>query len=133
MFHLCSGLEYLHTGCKPPLVHRDVKITNIFFSERLEAKIADFGPSKHFQDDNTGQTSTRIVDTVGYLDPDGSFGTRVTGKSPIFKDPEDIHIVQWVQKRLADGDIEDVIDTSLCKERVKNSTRKVANVALAST
>lgn len=70
MFHLCAGLEYLHTGCKPPLVHRDVKTANILLNERLEAKITDFGLSKTFQDDNTLHSSTRIVGTVGYLDPE---------------------------------------------------------------
>ncbi|XP_074569537.1 putative LRR receptor-like serine/threonine-protein kinase At1g05700 [Curcuma longa] len=145
-----QGLEYLHTGCKPPLVHRDVKTANILLNEKLEAKIADFGLSKSFQDDNTGHTSTRIVGTVGYLDPEYynknqlsrksdvySFGVvlleLITGKTPIFNDPEKIHIVQWVKKRLANGNIEDVIDTSLCKEGVRNSARKVADVALAST
>ncbi|KAG6487462.1 hypothetical protein ZIOFF_056048 [Zingiber officinale] len=145
-----QGLEYLHIGCKPPLVHRDVKTANILLNERLEAKITDFGLSKTFQDDNTLHSSTRIVGTIGYLDPEYyvknqlsqksdvySFGVvlleLVTGKSPIFCDLEDIHIVQWVQKRLANGNIEDVIDTRLCEEGVMNSAWKVANVALAST
>ncbi|KAG6483554.1 hypothetical protein ZIOFF_060202 [Zingiber officinale] len=145
-----QGLEYLHTGCKPPLVHRDVKTANILLNERLEAKIADFGLSKRFQDDNTGHTSTRIVGTIGYLDPEYyvnnqlsrksdvySFGVvlleLITGKSPIFSDLEDIHIVQWVKERLANGNIEDVIDTIICEEGVLNSSWKVANVALAST
>ncbi|XP_074569540.1 putative LRR receptor-like serine/threonine-protein kinase At1g05700 [Curcuma longa] len=145
-----QGLEYLHTGCKPPLVHRDVKTANILLNERLEAKIADFGLTKRFKDDNTSHTSTRIVGTIGYLDPEYcnnnqlsrksdvySFGVvlleLITGKSPIFSDLEGIHIVQWVKERLANGNIEDVIDTSLCEEGVLNSAWKAANAALAST
>ncbi|THU46466.1 hypothetical protein C4D60_Mb09t05250 [Musa balbisiana] len=38
-----QGPEYLHKGCQPPLLHRDVKTGNILLSERMEAKIADFG------------------------------------------------------------------------------------------
>ena len=48
MFLPCVGLEYLHTGCNPPLIHRDVKATNILLNARLEAKIADFGWTKAF-------------------------------------------------------------------------------------
>lgn len=39
------GLEYLHNGLLPLLIHRDVKATNVLLNERLEAKIADFGLS----------------------------------------------------------------------------------------
>ncbi|URE17513.1 receptor-like serine threonine-protein kinase [Musa troglodytarum] len=64
-----QGLEYLHKGCKPPLIHRDVKTANILLSEQLEAKIADFGPSKAIQNDVTN-VPTAVVGTPGYLDPE---------------------------------------------------------------
>ena len=65
------GLEYLHKGCNPPLIHRDVKATNILLNAKLEAKIADFGLSKAFSTDNEAHISTNaLVGTPGYVDPE---------------------------------------------------------------
>ncbi|KAF7145069.1 hypothetical protein RHSIM_Rhsim04G0147600 [Rhododendron simsii] len=38
-----KGLEYLHSEVVPPIVHRDVKCSNILLDGELGARIADFG------------------------------------------------------------------------------------------
>jgi serine/threonine protein kinase len=65
------GLEYLHKGCNPPIIHRDVKTTNILLNAKLEAKLADFGLSKTFNREHEAHIFTNtLVGTPGYIDPE---------------------------------------------------------------
>ncbi|KAF5790038.1 putative protein kinase RLK-Pelle-RLCK-VI family [Helianthus annuus] len=40
------GLEYLHHACERPVIHRDVKSSNILLEEDMKPKIVDFGLAK---------------------------------------------------------------------------------------
>lgn len=65
-----AGLEYLHNGCRPPIIHRDIKSSNILLNEHLQAKLADFGLSRAFPiDGGATHVTTKVVGTPGYLDP----------------------------------------------------------------
>ncbi|CAA6675096.1 unnamed protein product [Spirodela intermedia] len=65
-----QGLDYLHSGCTPPIVHRDIKSNNILLNRELVAKISDFGLSRSFNNDYATHISTRLAGTPGYLDPE---------------------------------------------------------------
>ncbi|XP_022870741.1 LRR receptor-like serine/threonine-protein kinase EFR [Olea europaea var. sylvestris] len=74
MTNVASGLEYLHHGYPSPIVHCDLKPSNILLDEDMVAHVGDFGISKLFaQDQRISQTNT--LGTIGYMAPEyGSMG-----------------------------------------------------------
>ncbi|KAG6727770.1 hypothetical protein I3842_02G141300 [Carya illinoinensis] len=145
-----QGLEYLHHGCKPPIIHRDVKTTNILLNEKMQAKIADFGLSKCFQVENQSQSHllTTVVGTLGYLDPEYyncnrltersdvfSFGVvlleLITGRPAVIKSEGNPHIIQWVSTFLGRGDIRGIVDPRLQGNFNINSAWKAVETAMA--
>jgi Leucine-rich repeat (LRR) protein len=64
-----KGLEYLHHGRERPVIHRDVKSSNILLDEFLKPKIADFGLAKIVQANGDKDSTHVIVGTQGYIAP----------------------------------------------------------------
>lgn len=130
---IAHAITYLHTYSDPPFIHRDIKASNILITDKLRAKVADFGFARLGVED-TGVThiSTQVKGTAGYLDPEYlktyqlteksdvySFGVLlveiITGRHPTEskRSPDERVTTRWALKRLKDGEAVVAMDPRL--------------------
>ncbi|XP_062008514.1 senescence-induced receptor-like serine/threonine-protein kinase isoform X2 [Rosa rugosa] len=144
-----QGLEYLHYGCKPPMIHRDVKSTNILLNEKFQAKLSDFGLSRNFAPGDGTHIVTGVAGTPGYLAPEYHQSNRLNEKSDVYsfgivlleiitgqpvysrKNGERTHISRWVELMLPQGDIYSIIDPMLERNFNVNSAWKAVEIGMA--
>ncbi|XP_075486971.1 putative LRR receptor-like serine/threonine-protein kinase At1g67720 [Primulina tabacum] len=143
-----KGIEYLHTGCVPSIIHRDLKTSNILLDKNMKAKVSDFGLSK-LAVDGASHVSSVVRGTVGYLDPEYYISQQLTDKSDVYSfgvillelisGQEAIssesfgancrNIAQWAKLRIESGDIQSIIDPTLDEYDIQ-SVWKIAEKAL---
>ncbi|OAY24862.1 receptor-like protein kinase HSL1 [Manihot esculenta] len=126
-----EGLSYLHHDCVPPIVHRDVKSSNILLDGDFGARLADFGVAK-VVDSTAGKPKSMsvIAGSCGYIAPEYAYTLRVNEKSDIYSfgvvilelitrklpvDPElgEKDLVKWVCTTLDQKGVDHVIDPKL--------------------
>ncbi|KAF0935649.1 hypothetical protein E2562_035100 [Oryza meyeriana var. granulata] len=133
-----QGLSYIHNICKPCIVHRDIKSSNILLDKEFKAYIADFGLSRLILPNKTHVT-TELAGTLGYIPPEYgqalvatlkgdvySFGVvlleLLTGRRPVPILSTSKELVPWVQEMVSKGKQIEVLDSTLqgtgCEEQM---------------
>ncbi|CAK9135772.1 unnamed protein product [Ilex paraguariensis] len=151
---VACALDYLHNHCQQPIIHCDLKPSNILLDHDMVAHIGDFGLARfHPRLTNTVQSSSNgIRGTIGYTAPEYGLGSEIstngdvysygicllemmTGRRPtdgMFQDGINLH--NFVRMAIPDNAIE-ILDQVLLNdneedvEAAENMTRKCQNRA----
>ncbi|KAF8024704.1 hypothetical protein BT93_F1777 [Corymbia citriodora subsp. variegata] len=82
---IAQGLAYLHHHLLPPIIHRDIKSTNILLDANFQPKVADFGIAKVlWARGGNDSTTTVIAGTYGYLAPEYAYSSKATTKCDVY-------------------------------------------------
>ncbi|OVA09225.1 Protein kinase domain [Macleaya cordata] len=110
------ALSFLHHGCYPPIIHRDVKASSVYLDSELEPRLSDFGLAKIFGNGTEDEISRG---SPGYVPPEFSdpetciptpksdvygFGVvlleLITGKKAVgddYSEEKELNLVSWVR------------------------------------
>ncbi|KAL5839325.1 hypothetical protein ACOSQ3_012032 [Xanthoceras sorbifolium] len=132
MIDVASALEYLHHGYGTPIVHSDIKPSNVMLDEDMVAHVGDFGIAKLLGEEDS-MTQTHILATYGsegIVSVRGdvySFGILLmetfTRKKPTDNMFEGgMSLKCWVQKALPQS-VNEVADANLLGEENCTSTK----------
>ncbi|GMI92726.1 hypothetical protein like AT5G25930 [Hibiscus trionum] len=145
-----QGLCYMHHDCSPPIIHRDVKSSNILLDSEFNAKIADFGLAKMLIKQGKPATISAVAGSFGYIAPEYaktrridekidvySFGVILleltTGRKPNRGD-EHRSLAEWAQHYYEGGNpISDVLDEDVKEDCHLNQMRNVFKLGLYCT
>ncbi|KAK2633216.1 hypothetical protein EUGRSUZ_L00318, partial [Eucalyptus grandis] len=147
---VACALDYLHHHCETPIVHCDLKPSNVLLDDEKTGRVGDFGLARFLPEAMhkllaDQSSSIGVKGSFGYVAPeygmgsatstDGdtySFGVLVlemfTGKRPtddMFKDGLDLH--RFAKVALADR-VEKVIDPVLLQEFEESEKRRMSTL-----
>ncbi|KAG0472679.1 hypothetical protein HPP92_014536 [Vanilla planifolia] len=81
---VAGALSYIHDGCSLPVVHRDVKSSNILLSDESKPQLCDFGLAIWEPTGSQYLKDSDLVGTFGYLAPEYFMYGKVSRKIDVY-------------------------------------------------
>lgn len=129
---IAEALYYLHNECSRPVIHRDIKSSNILLSDGFEPQLSDFGMAIWGPTTTSFVTQGEVVGTFGYLAPEyfmyGKVSDKIdvyafgvvllellSGRRPISSESTkgQESLVMWAKPILESGDAKGLVDPNL--------------------
>ncbi|KAM3293530.1 hypothetical protein ACQJBY_036843 [Aegilops geniculata] len=148
-----AALAFLHHDRHPPVLHRDVKSSNVLLDEGFEAKLADFGHARVVTGGPAAsQLSTQAAGTAGYMAPEiregvgasvkadvYSFGVlmmeTVTGRRPSWPMKnirgKEVELLKWAREKVEVGISSEIVDHRMGLEGEKETKEVKAFLDIA--
>ncbi|PAN41414.1 hypothetical protein PAHAL_8G042000 [Panicum hallii] len=128
-----AALAFLHHGRRPPVLHRDVKSSNVLLGEGFEAKLADFGLARIVRGSPAkSHVSTQAAGTAGYVAPEIWAGVGATAKADVYSfgvlvieivtghrpswpvktknGEKEVDMVDWAREKIGAGQASEIMD-----------------------
>lgn len=131
LIDVACTLQYLHYGSSTPVVHCDLKRSNVLLDQDMVAHVSDFGVAKLLGHEDSF-TYTKTLATLGYLAPEYGLEGLVSTKCDVYsfgimimevftrKSPNDemfgenLCLKSWVSDSMSDGLVR-VVDANLLR------------------
>jgi len=136
------GMSYMHHESAQPIMHRDVKSSNILLDPAFRAKIADFGLARILVRSGEPESVSAVGGTFGYMAPECGRGVKVNEKVDVYSfgvvllelatgrvandDGAECCLVEWAWRRYkAGGALHDIVDGGI-RDRAVHARDAVA-------
>uniref|UniRef100_A0A7N0ULH1 Protein kinase domain-containing protein n=1 Tax=Kalanchoe fedtschenkoi TaxID=63787 RepID=A0A7N0ULH1_KALFE len=142
---VARAIHSLHSA-NPPVIHRDIKSSNVLLDRNMSARVGDFGLALRGHVEDVRIKCTPPAGTLGYLDPTYLAPADLSTKSDVFsfgvlllemisgRNAIDLHysppsIIDWAIPLINNGDFVDICDPRIGPPADASVARQLAQLA----